>query len=173
VLSPEPFSVRIALLSKPDNVVPIRMSVWQIEFLSLSDRLIVREHLLQEHGNGPSVQKDMMIRPDKLMEVLATTDKPKSEERHIGWDEATSPFFPEKKVQSPMLVRRRHLTPVIVLDSRRDIPVDNLKRLLQTFAPKGRPQNLVLIYDSLPSLTECFMMQFPSKRATQLLDIYL
>ena len=74
LLLPEGLGLRLILLLQPGDVIAIGPAGWQLWLISLRERLVAGEELLQQQRDAPAIENGMMEAPQELMVVASQAE---------------------------------------------------------------------------------------------------
>src|SRR5205085_11451681 len=83
LLAPERLGLRLILLLQPSDVIAIGPAGWQLRLVSLRERLVAREELLQQQRDAPAVENGMMEAPQELMVVGSQAEHRQAQQRRL------------------------------------------------------------------------------------------
>src|SRR5215471_13199261 len=137
----------------------------------MAEGIIVGIRLTAHERQRPTVQKQMMLRPDKEEFALGQTNKRHSHQRWSAQVESPLQVFRQVFPESCRLVTNSEIAPVGKLYRYSRSAIYDLQRFAQPFPVERRTQRRVRLYHSLPGMIERGNAQFGVESETELTDV--
>ncbi len=159
VISPPVTRLRQASALQPADVVPIARCGGQLRIATFAQRGVNVEEVVHQQRAAPGIDQDVVVAHHEPVARLVDADQAQVERRLIEQRETGFALGLEQGLQARLLLLRRHLTPVQILDWRAARFVNDLQHGLADVPAERGTQRFVTGDDRLPGLGETLRVQ--------------
>src|SRR5262249_35560934 len=123
---PVRFGCRMILLLQPGYVVAVRTHILQFKRLSLTERFVVSEDLLEEKRDGPAVEQQMVVTPNEFVSIIVNLKQGHAQQRRFVQAEAALSIDSQPVIKLLILGCARQTAPVFLMKVYDELTTDYL-----------------------------------------------
>ncbi len=173
VLAPEGLCRAEILFLEPGDVILVGAGGGQIDRLFLNCGHVESQNLLEDEGEAPSVEEEVVVAPEETVAPFAELEEGQAHEGGLVEREALLAVLGEESLEILFGGFLPLRPPVVAFDPDLDPPSDDLEGLLQIFPDEGGAKRGVAIRDLLPCFLEAIDRERAGEGAVELLEIDL
>src|SRR5579885_531341 len=153
-LAPEAFGLRKILPLEPVDIVAIGPTRWQGQVLSLHRRLIAGEDLVEEGGDAPAIEQEVVEAPGDVNSLLSQAVNSEAQQRSLPQVKTLSSIRLQPLLNMLALLLCRQMAPVVLLVGQHNLGAHHLHWSVQAFPDEEGAQDGMLVKHLLPGCLE-------------------